>query len=77
MNKNNKVDIEEIKKKLLNTIVDNSNNIDRHISKIPEENSINNLKDALQYFRKLVESFGSYIYIYIYIIKMEQMTMIR
>ncbi|UVT33308.1 hypothetical protein NV229_01755 [Mesomycoplasma hyorhinis] len=67
MNKNNKVDIEEIKNYLLEQIKINNSDIDRNIEKIRKENSVENLKNALQYFRKLVDSFGSYIYIYIYI----------
>ncbi|WP_215738457.1 hypothetical protein [Mesomycoplasma hyorhinis] len=66
MNKNNKVDIEEIKNYLLEQIKINNSDIDRNIEKIRKENSVENLKNALQYFRKLVDSFGSYIYIYIY-----------
>ncbi|WP_215804180.1 hypothetical protein [Mesomycoplasma hyorhinis] len=69
MNKNNKVDIEEIKNYLLEQIKINNSDIDRNIEKIRKENSVENLKNALQYFRKLVDSFGSYIYIYIYILK--------
>ncbi|WP_215740486.1 hypothetical protein [Mesomycoplasma hyorhinis] len=65
MNKNNKVDIEEIKNYLLEQIKINNSDIDRNIEKIRKENSVENLKNALQYFRKLVDSFGSYIYIYI------------
>ncbi|WP_337975693.1 helicase [Mesomycoplasma hyorhinis] len=63
MNKNNKVDIEEIKNYLLEQIKINNSDIDRNIEKIRKENSVENLKNALQYFRKLVDSFGSYIYI--------------
>lgn len=62
MNKNNKVDIEEIKNYLLEQIKINNSDIDRNIEKIRKENSVENLKNALQYFRKLVDSFGSYIY---------------
>ncbi|WP_237023041.1 hypothetical protein [Mesomycoplasma hyorhinis] len=65
MNKNNKVDIEEIKNYLLEQIKINNSDIDRNIEKIRKENSVENLKNALQYFKKLVDSFGSYIYIYI------------
>ncbi|WP_215736412.1 hypothetical protein [Mesomycoplasma hyorhinis] len=62
MNKNNKVDIEEIKNYLLEQIKINNSDIDRNIEKIRKENSVENLKNALQYFKKLVDSFGSYIY---------------
>lgn len=48
MNKNNKVDIEEIKNYLLEQIKINNSDIDRNIEKIRKENSVENLKNALQ-----------------------------
>ncbi|WP_215739826.1 hypothetical protein [Mesomycoplasma hyorhinis] len=50
MNKNNKVDIEEIKNYLLEQIKINNSDIDRNIEKIRKENSVENLKKCFTVF---------------------------